>query len=192
MSAMSLYIAKVGVEPVAYYTGRKQPAVKAWAPRALGYLLTGEVVYYTGDGGGVAWPVGRCWCDGSHRGWDGDTGAVGGVAVGSGSWESGAVGSPLPADCRQSPGRCSLDQSRADCDKPWRIRLVITFWMVLALARSAPEGCCKASAGRCVVVPAPVLLVLHVASLDVAPSMIQVWFGLCIPPTGSLAGLRII
>ena len=31
MSAMSLYIAKVGVEPVAYYTGRKQPVVKAWA-----------------------------------------------------------------------------------------------------------------------------------------------------------------
>ncbi|MCY4621213.1 MAG: hypothetical protein OXD34_05165 [bacterium] len=29
---MSLYIANVGVEPVAYYTGRKQPAVEAWAP----------------------------------------------------------------------------------------------------------------------------------------------------------------
>ena len=30
----------------------------------------------------------------------------------------------------------------------------------------------------------------HVASSHVAPSMIQAWLGSCIPPTGSLAGLR--
>ena len=74
MSPMSLYIAKVGVEHVAYYTGRKQPAVKAWA-----------------GGGG---PGGGAPSHGAAAGGGGEAGgqaAVGG-GPGSGSGVAPAVG----------------------------------------------------------------------------------------------------
>ena len=70
---MSLYIGKVGVEHVAYYTGRKQPAVKAWAGGG-------------GPGGGAP-PPGAS---------DGGGGEAGGPASAGGSPKSGS-GAAAPA-----------------------------------------------------------------------------------------------
>ena len=72
MPPMSLYIAKIGVEHVAYYTGRKQPTVKAWAG---------------GGGPGGAPPPGTS---------DGGGGEAGGQAAAGGSPESGS-GAAAPA-----------------------------------------------------------------------------------------------
>ncbi|WP_420614289.1 MobF family relaxase [Candidatus Spongiisocius sp.] len=75
---MSLYIAKVGVEHVAYYTGRKQPAVTAWAGAGVSAS--------SGTGGGVPTSGGG----GSAGGGGGSGGAV--ATSGAAAKAGGAVG----------------------------------------------------------------------------------------------------
>ena len=78
MPTMSLYIAKVGVEHVAYYTGRKQPA--AAGPVGVG-------------GGGAGAPSGSsCGGGGGHCGGGHGSSAAGGSGPGAGSGVVPAVG----------------------------------------------------------------------------------------------------
>ena len=80
MPPVSLYIAKVGVEHVAYYTGRKQPAVTAWAGGG-----GGGVSASSGAGGGVPTSTGV------------GSGGGSGSAVASSGAAAPAVGAVGPA-----------------------------------------------------------------------------------------------